>query len=44
MYVAGVLESAEDTEVPAERARRIAGEHGVWVVMSSFAGPTGGGL
>jgi predicted amidohydrolase len=42
-YVAGVLESAEDAAVPAERARRIAAEHGVWVAMASFAGSTGGG-
>lgn len=44
IYVAGVLESAEDAEVPAERARRVALKHGAWVVMSSFAGPTGGGF
>lgn len=44
VYVAGVLESAEDTEVPDERACRISAEHRVWVVMSSFAGPTGGGF
>jgi predicted amidohydrolase len=27
----------------AERARRVTAEHGVWVAVSSFAGPTGGG-
>ncbi len=42
-YVAGVLESAEDAAVPAERARRIAKDHHVWVAIASFAGSTGGG-
>ncbi len=42
-YVAGVLESAEDSAVPGERARRIAADHRVWVAMASFAGSTGGG-
>ena len=42
-YVAGVLESAEDADIPAERARRVAADHGVWVAMASFAGSTGGG-
>ncbi|PSK95567.1 putative amidohydrolase [Haloactinopolyspora alba] len=42
-YVAGVLESADDAAVPAERACRVTGEHGVWVVVASFAGSTGGG-
>jgi predicted amidohydrolase len=42
-YVAGVLEHAADHAVPARRARRIAAEHGVHVVMASFAGRTGGG-
>ena len=42
-YVAGMLEFAEDVEVPAERARRIGAEHGVWVAMASFAGSTGEG-
>jgi predicted amidohydrolase len=42
-YVAGVLEHADDAAVPAERARRIATSHGVWVAMASFAGSTGGG-
>lgn len=44
IYVAGVLESVEDTEVPDQRARRVAADHGVWVVMASFAGSTGGGF
>jgi len=42
-YVAGVLESAEDAGVPGERARRVAADHHVWVVVASFAGSTGGG-
>lgn len=43
-YVAGVLESADDAAVLDERARRVAADHGVWVVLSSFAGSTGGGF
>jgi len=42
-YVAGVLEAAEDAAVVAERALRIARDHGVWVAIASFAGSTGGG-
>ncbi|MCZ7438030.1 carbon-nitrogen hydrolase family protein [Micromonospora sp. WMMC241] len=42
-YLAGVLESADDAAVPAERARRITAAHGVWVATASFAGSTGGG-
>jgi predicted amidohydrolase len=43
-YVAGVLESADDAAVLDERARRVAADHGVWVVLASFAGSTGGGF
>jgi predicted amidohydrolase len=43
VYVAGVLESTEDAAVPAERARRVATDHHVWVAVASFAGSTGGG-
>jgi predicted amidohydrolase len=43
-YVAGVLEHERDAAVPDERARRIAADHAVWVVMASFAGSTGGGF
>jgi predicted amidohydrolase len=43
-YVAGVLEHAADGAVLGERARRVAGDHRVWVVMASFAGSTGGGF
>jgi predicted amidohydrolase len=42
-YVAGVLETAEDATVPETRARRVAADHHVWVVIASFAGSTGGG-
>ena len=42
-YVAGVLESEEDAAVPADRARRVATDHHVWVAIASFAGSTGGG-
>jgi predicted amidohydrolase len=42
-YVAGTLMSAEETLLIAERARRIAADHQVWVVLASFAGSTGGG-
>ena len=42
-YVAGMLESAVDAAIPEERARRIATDHHVWVVLASFAGSTGGG-
>jgi predicted amidohydrolase len=42
-YVAGVLEHVDDATVPDERARRVARDHRVWVVVASFAGSTGGG-
>ncbi len=43
VYVAGVLESAEDAVRQDERARRVATGHQVWVAVASFAGSTGGG-
>ena len=43
-YVAGVLESAEESALQDERARRVATGHQVWVVVASFAGSTGGGF
>lgn len=43
-YVAGVLETMVDAGVPDERARRVAADHRVWVVIASFAGSTGGGF
>lgn len=42
-YVAGVLDSADDASVQDERALRTTSHHGVWVVVASFAGSTGGG-
>ncbi|MEK6443778.1 hypothetical protein [Pseudonocardia sp. T1-2H] len=38
------METKEDSDVPDERARRVAAEHGVWVVTASFAGAAGGGF
>lgn len=43
-YVAGVVHADHEAEVHGERARRIAADHGVWVAMAAFAGPTGGGF
>ena len=43
-YVAGILEHADEAAVLAERARRVAGDHGVWVALASFAGASGGGF
>ncbi|SDM80966.1 carbon-nitrogen hydrolase family protein [Allokutzneria albata] len=42
VYVAGVVEDKPD--VVAERAQRTATTHEVYVAVSSFAGPTGGGF
>ncbi|MEO3744468.1 carbon-nitrogen hydrolase family protein [Plantactinospora sp. B5E13] len=44
VYVAAVLDHARDAHVPAERARRVVGDHRVWVATASFAGGTGGGF
>jgi predicted amidohydrolase len=41
-YVAGVADEPAAEQVHAERARLIATTYGVWVAISSFAGPTGG--
>ncbi|WP_119726411.1 carbon-nitrogen hydrolase family protein [Thermomonospora amylolytica] len=43
-YVAGTVKLAEEADLQAERARRIAADHGVRVAVASFAGPTGGGF
>jgi predicted amidohydrolase len=43
VYVAGVLESADDAAIQDERARRVACGERVWVAIASFAGATGGG-
>lgn len=42
-YVAGVLDSADESSIQQQRAQRITSTHGVWVVVASFAGSTGGG-
>ena len=44
VYVAGVLETADDAAVQDERAHRVTTDHHVWVAVSSFAGSTGGGF
>jgi predicted amidohydrolase len=37
-YVAATLKSADEAALQAERARRVATDHDVWVAVSSFAG------
>lgn len=44
VYVAGVLEAADDAAVQNQRADRITSDHRVWVAVASFAGSTGGGF
>jgi predicted amidohydrolase len=44
VYVAGVLDSADDASQQDGRARRVAARHGAWVAVASFAGATGGGF
>lgn len=44
VYVAAVLDHAAQADVPAERARRVAADRGVWVATASYAGSTGGGF
>ncbi len=44
IYAASVCDTPEDRPVQLERADRIRRNQGVWVAMSSFAGPTGGGF
>lgn len=43
-YVAGTAKHADEAALQEDRARRVAADHGVWVAVSSFAGPTGGGF
>lgn len=43
-YVAGTVKSVEEVSLQAERARRVATGHRVWVAVASFAGSTGGGF
>jgi predicted amidohydrolase len=44
VYAAGVLESIDDAGVQPDRARRITGDHGVWVAIAAYAGTTGEGF
>ncbi|NIJ12468.1 putative amidohydrolase [Saccharomonospora amisosensis] len=43
-YVAGTVKAAHEAALQSHRADRVAIEHGVWVAVASFAGPTGGGF
>jgi predicted amidohydrolase len=43
VYVAGLVESAAETNNLDERAHRVTADHQVWVAFASCAGPTGGG-
>jgi predicted amidohydrolase len=43
-YVAGVVHADHEAAVHGEHARRVAADHGVWVAVAAFAGPTGGGF
>jgi predicted amidohydrolase len=42
-YVAGTVKHPDEAEVQHERGRRIATDHGIWVAIASFAGPSGDG-
>jgi predicted amidohydrolase len=42
-YLAGTAKSPDEAALQAERAARVATDHGVWVAVASFAGSTGGG-
>ncbi|WP_242614311.1 nitrilase-related carbon-nitrogen hydrolase [Actinomadura roseirufa] len=42
VYVAAIAEEADRAQEQAEWARRVAVGHGVWSVVASFAGTTGG--
>jgi predicted amidohydrolase len=43
-YLAATLKSAKEAGLQAERARRIATDHRIWVAVASFAGSTGEGF
>ncbi len=43
VYVAGTVKGADEATLQHDRARRIAIDHNIWVVVASFAGSTGGG-
>jgi predicted amidohydrolase len=42
-WVAGTVMFPDETATQDERTRRVAAEHGIWALVASFAGPTGGG-
>jgi predicted amidohydrolase len=42
-YVGGVVHHAREADEHGARARRVTSDHGVWVAIASFAGPTGSG-
>lgn len=43
-YVAGTVKHSHESDLQWDRAQRAAIAHEVWVAVSSFAGPTGGGF
>jgi predicted amidohydrolase len=43
VYIAGTVMFSHEAQAQSERAARLAAEHGVWVAIASFAGPTGDG-
>jgi predicted amidohydrolase len=43
-YLAGLTDLPHEDVIQEERARRITGDHNVWVAFASFAGPTGSGF
>jgi predicted amidohydrolase len=43
-YVAGIVHADHEADGHGQRARRVAADHGVWVAIAAFAGPTGGGF
>ena len=44
VYLAGVLERAEDRDVQPNRAMRITADHGMWFAVASYAGTAGEGF
>jgi predicted amidohydrolase len=44
VYVAGLVDHADEDVIQEERALRVAADHRIWVAFASFAGPTGGGF
>lgn len=44
LYLAGLVDQADDRAIQERRAQHIARTCGAWVGFASFAGPTGGGF